>query len=366
MDVTDKSGGLEGLDAGALLMNMPYGFALLRITDGAVTIAGVNPEFRRLMALEDVDLRGGNIEDWFSGLSGWLGERCREMADGGSGGERHFVRNDKTIELTVFPALPDCPACVLRDVSARKAAELELRRAKEKAEASEQLKSMFLTNMSHEIRTPMNGIIGFSHILREGGNLTAAQRDNVDTIVKCGNRLLGLLDNILDISEMETGVFALYPDEFQLNHLMEKLFFEFSGNFGPEMPDFALELPDGGESVCMYADKSRLAEILRQLIDNAVKFTPGGMVRFGYTLPDADTVEFFVSDSGIGIPPEARERIFEPFFQADSSSTRKFGGTGLGLPIVKALVGKFKGSLRFESEPGKGTVFHIRLPITCK
>jgi two-component system, sensor histidine kinase len=251
----------------------------------------------------------------------------------------------------------------LRDITARQKAEDDLRNAVHAANAASVAKSQFLANMSHEIRTPMNAILGFSELLCNEP-LTGEQADFVGTIRTSGTHLLALINDILDFSKIEAGKMTLEITECSLAELLneiESLMTPFAKTRGLrfEMLEPTV-LPQ-----TIRTDPVRLRQCLTNLINNAVKFTESGHVLVRTTLTesaDAPFLRFEVEDTGPGIAPEAQERIFEAFEQADGSMTRKYGGTGLGLTITRRLTEMLGGKLTLVSELSKGSVFAIEIP----
>jgi len=248
-----------------------------------------------------------------------------------------------------------------RDITERKRAEAELIAAKEKAEESDRLKTAFLHNVSHEIRTPMNAIIGFSALLNEPDTTEADRHQFIDIIFQSGSQLLSIINDIVDIANVESGQAKLNIKEMNLNSCLRSLDEQFSYKEKPDVISINLKtgLPDE-ESVIM-TDSTKLIQVLSNLINNATKFTSEGNIDFGYKRKDG-YLEFFVKDTGIGIPPEHHEKIFERFFQVDNLISRKFGGTGLGLSICKAYVELLGGRIWVNSRPGEGTIFRFTLP----
>jgi PAS domain S-box-containing protein len=251
------------------------------------------------------------------------------------------------------------------DIDNRKKMEQNLRLAYEKAEESNKLKSAFIANMSHEIRTPMNGILGFSALL-EKDNIDAEKRKMYLKIIQNSSRqLLTTVNNILDISKIESGQIVLMEENFDLNNLMKEVYHYFSKDIEQKKLNNSLQLllklPKNADTK-IIADKIRLQQILYQLVDNAIKFTPEGTVEFGYKFTD-NTVEFYVKDTGIGIPEDKHQLIFEEFRQLDISSTRKYGGIGVGLSICKGLVQLMSGNIWLESQPSEGSTFYFNIPL---
>lgn len=237
----------------------------------------------------------------------------------------------------------------------------ELIRSKERAEESDRLKSAFLSNMSHEIRTPMNGIIGFSSMLLKPELPETKRIYYANIIINSGNQLLAIVNDILDISRIETGMVEMSNDIVNINSLLEDLNSFFKPQAAAKNIDLAvyMESPD---DLLVMTDKVRLKQVLSNLLHNAVKFTFSGIIEFGY-LKAGDYLLFYVKDSGIGISENLFEDIFKPFRQVELEITRVPGGTGLGLSISKKLVDLMGGEIWLESEPGTGTTFYFKIPL---
>ncbi len=247
------------------------------------------------------------------------------------------------------------------DITKRKELEYELIKAKEKAEENDKLKSAFLANISHEIRTPMNGIIGFSEMIAKP-NISDEKRKHYSKVIIEGcQQLLGIINDVLDISKIETGQVTLKRERVCVNEiLLETLtFFKPSANRNNLTLYLKKSLPDRLSTIT--ADGTKLRQILTNLVGNALKFTREGYIEFGYSL-NVNILDFYVKDTGIGIDPSLQQAIFERFRQAETSNSRRYGGTGLGLAISKALVNLMGGDIWVESELGKGSVFHFTLP----
>ena len=256
-----------------------------------------------------------------------------------------------------------------RDISIRKKAIDELIKAKEKAEESDRLKSAFLSNISHEIRTPMNGILGFAEILREP-DLTGEERNEyIKIIEKSGARMLNIINEIVDISKIESGQVDLDIKGLNLNEQID-LVYSF---FRLEADEKCIKLLTHktlslNESI-VKTDRDKLQTILINLVKNAIKYTETGTIKFGYTVDDSDSlplIKFFVNDTGVGIPKDRYNAIFERFVQADISDKMARQGAGLGLTISKSYVEILGGQIWVESEEGKGSTFYFTLPFEGK
>jgi signal transduction histidine kinase len=248
------------------------------------------------------------------------------------------------------------------EIAERKKIEEELIKEKERAEAASRAKTEFLSNMSHEIRTPMNAILGFSNILLEE-ETDPSRKEALEMVHGAGESLLSIINDILDLSKIEAG--RLKPENFKFS--LPKLIVELERIFRPQATEKNLQFDfvlDPEVPKTLLGDRYKFNKIIGSILRNAFKFTRRGhvSVQFSYTVAEQNIVTI-VSDSGIGIPQEKQELIFEAFKQADGSSTRQFGGTGLGLTIAGKLAALLGGSICLDSEEGAGTTFYIQIPM---
>lgn len=229
----------------------------------------------------------------------------------------------------------------------------------------DQLKSSFLANMSHELRTPLNSILGFTDVILEGldGPITAPMENDLKVVQKNGQHLLGLINDILDMAKIEAGRMTINPEKFDLHEMIDEVM-EITGSLAQARKLSLMHTLAPNTSLILDADHVRVRQVLINLVGNSIKFTEQGGVTLSAE-PRGDKMIICVADTGIGIPPEKLESVFEAFSQVDNSTTRKAGGTGLGLPISRRLIELHGGRLWAESTgvPGSGTRFFIELPI---
>jgi two-component system, sensor histidine kinase and response regulator len=268
------------------------------------------------------------------------------------------------IQVSVAPLLDDANLCigsisVARDVTQHKRSEEALRLAREAAEAASHAKSSFLARMSHEIRTPMNGVLGMTELLLETG-LSSTQRKYAETVQRSGQNLLGIINDLLDFSKIEAGKLELENLEMDLRRTVEDVVDLLAERAHVKGLELACSIP-ASLPIHVRGDSLRLGQVLTNLVGNAIKFTEEGAVVIRVSSLEETAsrvnVRFEVSDTGVGITPEAQTRIFEEFSQADGSTTRKHGGSGLGLAISKQLVEMMGGQIHVESAVGAGSTF---------
>jgi PAS domain S-box-containing protein len=237
----------------------------------------------------------------------------------------------------------------------------ELILAKNKAEENDKLKTAFLQNMSHEIRTPMNGIMGFAQLLELDHSSSEKRKEYVKVINESCQQLLNIVNDILDISRIETGQMTVNIKQTDLVWLLDGILQFFKPMAAQNSLQLFLNIPDSKQFV-VNTDTDKLRQVLNNLLSNALKYTNQGSVHFGYIVSNG-FVEFYVRDTGPGIKPEYHNFIFERFIQAHNTATKRYAGTGLGLPISKGLVNLLGGRIWVESEPGTGSTFHFTIPI---
>ena len=255
-----------------------------------------------------------------------------------------------------------------REITDRKKAEehiqqanKELKKAKLQAEESDKLKSAFLANMSHEIRTPMNAVVGFSNIIQEENLDKEEIREYAEIISNSGNHLLHLINDIIDLAKIDAGELSISPEVININDLMDELYYMFDQQLREEgKQHIKLTYKTPQKPVFATTDKTRLRQILINLLRNAVKFINTGSIEFGYEKHDT-YLKFYVQDTGIGIDENQIERIFDRFNQASDSKEKKYGGAGLGLSISKACAKLLGGSIWVDSKPGEGTTFFFTI-----
>lgn len=263
--------------------------------------------------------------------------------------------------VSVYSSKKEFFIAVFDVITERKNTEKALISSKEKAEESDRLKTAFLHNISHEIRTPLNAIIGFSSLL-VNSNLPPQKRKEFLKIINVSNdQLLSVISGIISLSTLDTGQEKIQEKETDINEMLTNVYDQFLVNKTNPEVTFSYHQALSDKLAVIYTDPVKLMQILINLVGNALKFTKNGKVRFGYTL-ETNQLNFFVEDTGIGIPTEMHELIFERFRQVDNSATRKYGGTGLGLALSKGYVELLGSKIRLQSEIGKGSVFAFTIP----
>ena len=341
------------------------------IIDAAGTVQEYNPACERLFGYGADEIVGHNVKMLMP--SPYQGEHDeylrRYRATGvkriiGKGREVEGRRKDGTtfpMELSVGEARPGGQQVfvgIVRDITARKAAEQSLRLAKEQAEGASRAKSLFLANMSHEIRTPMNAVLGYTQIIEGDAELPPKYRRPLKAIRVAGNHLISLIDDILDLSKIEAGAMELHLRDFDLADLTDDVSEMFRMRCEQKGLAWRTQARIGERAV--RGDDRKLRQVLINLLGNAVKFTDRGQISLAVE-QDGRRYVFSVADTGPGITAAARERIFEPFQQAEEGGVK--GGTGLGLAITKRQIELMGGTLALDSTPGEGSRFCFALEL---
>jgi len=250
---------------------------------------------------------------------------------------------------------------IIHDITEKKKILTDLIVAKERAEDSDRLKTVFLHNISHEIRTPMNAIVGFTSLLDSSELSEEIRRQYIDIVFQSSNQLLSIISDIVDISSIETGHAKVAPEKVNINFLINNLYEQYNLRASLDGISFTKRLALDDSSAMIISDEVKLIQVLSNLLNNSFKFTKKGSIEFGYTIKD-DSIQFFVEDTGIGIEEANLQKIFERFYQVENAASYKTGGTGLGLSISKAYVELMGGKIWTISQFGAGSTFYFTLP----
>ncbi len=250
---------------------------------------------------------------------------------------------------------------IVHDITEKTRMEHELIASKEKAEENDRLKTAFLHNISHEIRTPLNAIVGFSSFLNQPGLSNDKRKEFTDIISMSSEQLLSIITDIINVATLEAGQEKIHKKEMDINQAMGALYEQFCiKSLYPNITiQYRSDIPEGEAKI--ITDSVKLIQILTNLVGNALKYTREGHVEFSSAIRNNE-LYFRIEDTGIGIPKHLQHKIFDRFWQVDSTVTREFGGTGLGLSISKAYLELMGGKIWLDSEPGKGSVFHFTVP----
>lgn len=278
-------------------------------------------------------------------------------------------QQDKIIQVRLFPMLSNNnkhlgTLLILSDITDRLLIEKDLLLTKEKAKETDNLKASFLANVPHEIRTPMNCIMGFASILKRSGLTKKKRNQYLDFIISHGNKLMDILNDIIDLTIIEEKHLQLNITACNLNEIFSDVFRTSSQAVKKLNKSIKIKYkPDlSDEKSVMLIDGDRIIQILRKLVNNSMKFTENGFIELGYRFENKETIVCYVKDTGIGIPPEFHNTIFEQFRQVDESFTRNYGGTGVGLTICHGLVKLLGGNMWVESDGIHGTTIYFTFP----
>jgi PAS domain S-box-containing protein len=373
----------------------PYRVIIEEMNEGAVVLSadGVvlycNGRFAELVSIAPEQITGS----WFYQIFPENDiQKCNDLLQAGlngkTSGELTYVKDENTPPVHLHLSFSSLPpellgdVCVMAtDISELKQKEEELRRShetleqqviertaeliisKEKAEESNQLKSAFLANMSHEIRTPMNGILGFAALLKEPHLTGEEQHEFIEIIEKSGTRMLNIINNIVDISKIESGLMEVNRTSTNINDQMEYVYTFFKPETEKKKLQLLLKANLSGAQAIVTTDREKIIAILTNLVKNAIKYTIDGVIEIGCD-KKGETLEFYVKDTGIGIPVNRQVAVFERFIQADITDIHAFQGAGLGLSIAKAYTELLGGHIWLNSEEGKGSTFYFSIPCT--
>jgi len=385
-DITNLTGSLQILHhereyLEALMENMPL---YIFFTDSCHKYIRINSRMAGLLGVSSPgEALGKGNDEFFSGrVARKMIEEDRQIFKTGEpiinriiffedNGVEGFWMEKNKIPIRDELGLINMIVGIYRDVSPMMEIENELKKAKNRAEESDRLKTAFLANMSHEIRTPMNGIIGFANLLRDPG-LSDSQKDAyLKHIDQSSRQLLHIIDDIIDISKIESGQLKISNKPTRINSIMDEIYSSYFHRIRGDEPgqkkfSFKLEKGEKSADFTIVTDPFRLRQVFNNLINNAIKFTKKGRITFGYAIREQRHIEFFVSDTGIGIPDEQKDFIFSRFGQLSSKKEYQPSGTGLGLPISKNLVNLMGGEMWVESKAGEGTTFYFTLPFVSE
>ena len=352
----------------------PMGMAqAVRVTGAEYRLIETNAKFRQYFGIIPRDYEGVSLSnssnEMLRLMNAWIDAFNTNMANDGSQVQTFEItleNIDKTFNTTIFVDEQNHINLVVLDVTEQKEAEAKLSKAIEETNVAYKTQGEFLANMSHEIRTPINGILGMLQLTLISNDLTTENRDNLETANNCADTLLRLINDILDYTKLEAGKYKIRYTEMDIKEVIEN-----TVNLQRPIADnknLLLDCQIGANAPkTLIGDPQRVEQVLNCILSNAIKFTTNGGVRvkvaFIEETPTQVRVRIAVADSGIGISDQDKEKLFKRFSQVDSSNTRKFGGTGLGLVITKQIVELMNGTIQVQSKEGIGSTFIIELPM---
>ncbi len=354
-----------------LFDNSPEAIA---IVDNSSKIININREFTLLFGYSKKEALGELIEDLIS-TPDYKEEALNITSEITQGkivktDTKRKKKDGNLVNVSIWgtPVMLDegqlAVYAIFRDISERVESGQKLEEAKEKAEESDRLKTAFLTNMSHEIRTPMNAIIGFSELITDPNIDTESRKEFSEQIYLSSRSLMKLIDDIIDISSIDSGILKITKKKFNLSEVLSTTHEAFNKEKKKENKneiELLLHNPFGDSTTFIETDKFRLQQILDHLLSNALKYTHSGFIELGFNTDQDDLPIFYVRDTGIGIPEDKTEKIFNHFTKIEDH-TKLYRGTGIGLTITKRLVNLLGGTIKVESNPGIGSIFYFTLP----
>jgi signal transduction histidine kinase len=352
----------QGIGEGYYL-NAGYGIKnLFGVTSVEFTEKVFQGMIEEIIPLYD-DIPSDRIESRKKIINGEIQKYKAELLVTTPSGDKKWIRDtsiplidDKTGKATGLIG-------IFFDITEHKQTLLQLEKAMERATESDRLKTAFLNNLPHEIRTPLNAIVGFSTLLNEPGQNMEDRMEFRDIITHSSDHLLEIVDDVVEISKIEAKIIRLIKKEVNINQMLQRVYDRFKPAADEKNILLKYDAPMDEKELIIITDGYKLFQSLSNMLSNAVKFTNEGKVEFGCSLKEGK-IEFYVSDTGIGIGKEHQPNIFKPFYQAETSITKRSEGTGLGLSIAKAYIDLLGGRIWFSSEPGEGSIFCFDLPDT--
>lgn len=346
----------------------PYGVVITRFSTGEVI--DINRGFQDITGASREDVLGKRTEEFgFTLKNGTRELVMEELKKSGRiyGLEFQMIKKsgEKATCLVSSEVISinneKCILSSIDDITERKKYEMQLIASKEKAEESDRFKTAFLQNISHEIRTPLNAIVGFSTLLSDEYLDKESKQSYMDMIFRNSDHLLSILNDIMEISNIEDGTLKFNRQKVNISVLLEDLYKQYYPKAQEKGIDLRITSSFTTRDKEIQTDGTKLLQVLSNLLNNALKFTDSGRIRFGYEVID-DQLQFHVEDTGIGIPEDMFSKIFDRFYQIDSSRARQYPGTGLGLAISKAFVEFLGGKIWLKSTVGRGTAFYFTIP----
>ena len=342
-------------------LNVGYGIKrLLGITPDGFTEELFQKMIEVIIPLSD-DIPDSRLETLERITSGEIQKYKTEILVTTPDGEKKWIRDSAVAIIDDKTGRATGLLGIFFDLTEHKQTLLQLEKAMDRATESDRLKTAFLNNLPHEIRTPLNAIVGFSTLLGEPGQKTNDRMEFRDIITHSSDHLLEIVYDVVEISKIEAKIVRIMRKEVNLNEMFQRVYDRFKPAADEKKILLRYDARMDEKDIVIISDGYKLFQSLTNLLSNAVKFTGEGKVEFGFSLKEGK-IEFYVSDTGIGIGLEHQPNIFKPFYQAESSSTKRSEGTGLGLSIAKAYIELLGGKIWFNSQPGEGSVFCFSLP----